>query len=42
MKLRTWLMTTILVVGVVPLQAEDEGDIFGKKAPPGLPKPRLR
>lgn len=34
MKLRTWLITGILVAGIIPLQAEDQDEIFGKKAPP--------
>lgn len=38
MKLRTWLISTILVAGLMPLQAQDQEEIFGKKAPPRAPE----
>jgi len=37
MKFRIWLLSTILVAGMMPLQAQEQEEIFGKKAPPRAP-----
>ncbi|MBT3786579.1 hypothetical protein HOF92_16510 [bacterium] len=37
MKFRKWVFSTILVAGLIPVHAQDQEEIFGKKTPPRAP-----